>query len=368
MPSSGTGTGTFYATPIQTIAGNIFLCNSGVQTATPVNGGTIGATGTGLSTVGPVPDQLAPTDVRYGTYTMTATNPSGYRLVACSGSSSPNGTGTSATESVSVPKLGTGVGNFYVVPFNPALHISKTASPSTVSAKGSTVTYTFVVQNTGNVTVSNVTVNDIRSPAGALVSGPTCLSLSGPSGTCSGSSAALSSGQSATFTATYTVSQADLDNGTINNSATSTGTAFNTPVTSNTAMATVNTAQNPALTITKTPQPDLRVDQGQHRHLHLRRPEHGQRHGERRGGQQHPAGTRRLAHQRPDLRQPERPERDVLRFEHRAHPGSVGDLHRDLHGGQGGTTSTTARSTTPPWPTAPRPRTLRSSRTRPRRW
>ncbi len=90
---------------------------------------------------------------------------------------------------------------------------------------GQTVTYHFTVTNTGNVALTNVHVTDTQTPpAGALASGPTCQSLATPTGTCTGSSTSLAPGQSATFIATYTVTQADLDHGSINDSATATGT------------------------------------------------------------------------------------------------------------------------------------------------
>ena len=131
----------------------------------------------------------------------------------------------------------TGDSNEVTVPVNqtPSISVSKTADPTTVSAVGQTVTYTFVVTNTGNVTLSNASVADVQTaPAGSLTSGPTCVSLANPTGTCSGSTASsLAPGQSATFTATYTVTQADLDNGTIKDTATASGTPPNsqTPVT-----------------------------------------------------------------------------------------------------------------------------------------
>ncbi len=68
-------------------------------------------------------------------------------------------------------------------------------------------------------------VTDTQTPpAGALATGPTCQTLASPTGTCTGSSTPLAVGQSATFIATYTVTQADLDHGSINDSATATGT------------------------------------------------------------------------------------------------------------------------------------------------
>ncbi|MFT4299677.1 MAG: hypothetical protein QM597_08590 [Aeromicrobium sp.] len=78
---------------------------------------------------------------------------------------------------------------------------------------GDVITYTFVVTNVGNTSLTDVTVNDEMeglseitpvSPATAPVE--------------------LAPGESATFTATYTVTQADIDSGTLTNTATSTGT------------------------------------------------------------------------------------------------------------------------------------------------
>ncbi len=64
------------------------------------------------------------------------------------------------------------------------------------------ITYTITVTNTGNVTLNNITVTD---PTATIVSGT-------PIGT-------LAQGDSATVIATYTVTQADIDNGQVSNTA-----------------------------------------------------------------------------------------------------------------------------------------------------
>ena len=123
--------------------------------------------------------------------------------------------------------------------------ITKSAAPAAgVSTVGQTVTYTFTVTNTGQVPLTGVVVNDTQTaPAGALASGPTCAALASPSGTCSGSSTALAIGQVATFTATYSVTAADLAHGRIDDSATATGTPpAAPPITSPPATATVPAA------------------------------------------------------------------------------------------------------------------------------
>ncbi|MGK9340321.1 DUF7507 domain-containing protein, partial [Sinorhizobium meliloti] len=82
---------------------------------------------------------------------------------------------------------------------------------------GETITYTFVVTNTGVVTLTDVTVNDpLLANAGLSVTpGPQTLA---PGGT-------------ATFTATYTPTQAEIDAGRVENTATSTGTPPSGPPT-----------------------------------------------------------------------------------------------------------------------------------------
>jgi hypothetical protein len=113
-------------TPVtQTIAGHIYLCNDANPTTTEQSGGTLGASG--ATPVPATPNPLAPTEVGAGTYTMTATPPPGYQLVACGGSSTPNASGSTATESVTVPSGGAGVGIFYVVA-NPVTN--PTATPT----------------------------------------------------------------------------------------------------------------------------------------------------------------------------------------------------------------------------------------------
>ncbi len=113
VPSGGAGVGIFYVTPLtQTIAGHIYLCKAGAGTTNEVSGGTLAASGP--TTVPATANPLAPTGVAAGDFTMTATAPPGYTLVTCGGSSTPNGSGSTATEPVTVPSGGAGVGIFYV--------------------------------------------------------------------------------------------------------------------------------------------------------------------------------------------------------------------------------------------------------------
>jgi predicted outer membrane repeat protein len=142
-----------------------------------------------------------------------------------------------------------------ITPATPALTVTKSVtSTGPYNTVGQTISYSFVATNTGNVKLTSVGIADTQTaPAGALTSGPTCQSLSTPPGTCSGSTTTLVSGQSATFTATYTITQADLDNGSVNDSATASGTPpSGPPVTSPPSTATV-TFPTVQITITTSP-------------------------------------------------------------------------------------------------------------------
>jgi hypothetical protein len=132
------------APPTQTLAGHIFLCQNSNPTQTEESGGTISATGPQV--VASQGNPLTPLSVKAGDYTMTATPPSGFILVACTGSSTPTSDGSSATEPVTVPSGGAGVGIFYVqasapvttpttiTPSQPVTSPSQTTPPATSPA------------------------------------------------------------------------------------------------------------------------------------------------------------------------------------------------------------------------------------------
>jgi hypothetical protein len=112
--------------PGQTIAGHIYLCDNSNPTTTEQSGGTLAASG--ATPVPATPNPLAPTQVGAGTYTVTATAPPGYQLVVCGGSSTPNASGSTATEPVTVPSGGAGVGIFYVVATPPVTSPTATST------------------------------------------------------------------------------------------------------------------------------------------------------------------------------------------------------------------------------------------------
>lgn len=140
----------------------------------------------------------------------------------------------------------------------PGLTITKMPSTSSVDVAGQIVTNTFTVTNTGNVTLTGVGVTDIEGVGTGPLTTPTCVGLTNPTTTCSGNAVTLAPNQVATFTNTYTVTQADLDAGiALTDSATATGfppsdVSYTTPDPGN---AQVNVNQNPDLTITKSASP-----------------------------------------------------------------------------------------------------------------
>ncbi len=118
----------------------------------------------------------------------------------------------------------------------PALTIDKTITGGDpYDSTGDTITYQYVVTNTGNVTISSVSVSDDNVDAA-----PACDDTS------------LAPGEVATCTATYTVVQADLDAGEVTNNASATGTPAGGILTDPTDSATATATQLPALSLDKT--------------------------------------------------------------------------------------------------------------------
>ncbi len=145
---------------------------------------------------------------------------------------------------------------------DPRLSLSKSAAaPTTASGAngtitdaGDTITFTYIITNNGNVTISGVTPVD---------TGPTFNGAAGTgslgSFTLTAGSATLAPGQSATFTAVYTLTQTDVDNAAgvtngVANSATPTGTDPQSSPIPSMPPGTANTTitAGPLMTVDKT--------------------------------------------------------------------------------------------------------------------
>ena len=136
----------------------------------------------------------------------------------------------------------------------PALTLTKTSDATEPVAVGDAITYSFEVDNTGNVTLTAVTVTDPLPNLSAIDCGdgtPSIASLA-------------PADEPVTCTATYTVTQADIDAGAITNTASVTGTppGGGDPIPPATDTLTVDADQVSALTLVKTAEPTTATSAG----------------------------------------------------------------------------------------------------------
>jgi uncharacterized repeat protein (TIGR01451 family) len=127
------------------------------------------------------------------------------------------------------------------VPSGPAVSIVKSVTPAQVHKAGDVLTYQFTVTNTGTVTLTGVMVTDTQAAPSGPLDGP----VNCPDTT-------LAPGASVTCTATYTVTQADIDHGSVADTATATGTPPTGPaVTSPDVSLTATAPREPAMSVVK---------------------------------------------------------------------------------------------------------------------
>jgi uncharacterized repeat protein (TIGR01451 family) len=223
--------------PGETIIYSFRVQNTGAVTMTNVTINDPLLTNAGLSVM-PGPQTLAPGGV--ATFTAIYT-PTQAEIDAGEVENTATGTGTppsgppteSPPDTVIVPPDQT-----------PALSIEKTGTLNDADGDGlidlgETISYSFRVQNTGTVTMTNVTVNDplLQNAGISVTPGPQTLAPGGVT----------------TFTAIYTPAQADIDAGRVENTATGTGTPPSGPPTESPPdTVVVPPDQAPALTIEKT--------------------------------------------------------------------------------------------------------------------
>ncbi|WP_280759081.1 DUF7507 domain-containing protein [Prescottella agglutinans] len=140
----------------------------------------------------------------------------------------------------------------------PGLSVVKTASVTDSSdfVVGNEVTYKFVVTNTGDVTLTDVKVDDTEFTGSGELSEIACPTDEAKS---------LAPGASMTCTATYTLTQADIDAGTVENSATATGTppGGGDPVTTPPSKVVLPGDPQPGISIVKDASPKEKVRVGQ---------------------------------------------------------------------------------------------------------
>jgi len=111
---------------------------------------------------------------------------------------------------------------------NPILEVIKTAAVMDdgdgVVGVDDVITYTITVENTGNVTLINVvivdTFEDLNGNPLTLATGPTFV---GPTSSLGSAEGTLQVGEIATYTATYVITQSDVDAGGVSNSVVANG-------------------------------------------------------------------------------------------------------------------------------------------------
>src|SRR4051794_1228198 len=124
---------------------------------------------------------------------------------------------------------------------SPKLTVKKSSTTASITAAGQVVPYSYLVTNTGNVTVTNISASDNKTPS------VNCPSTS------------LAVGASMTCTATHTATQGELDaGGNVTNIVTVTSSA---PTVTDTLSIPVQ--QSPKLAVKKSPTPPAIKPAGQ---------------------------------------------------------------------------------------------------------
>jgi uncharacterized repeat protein (TIGR01451 family) len=136
----------------------------------------------------------------------------------------PTGANVSASSTLSIPAVS-----------NASISINKTANVGNFSAAGIPVQYTYSVTNSGNVDLNSVAVTDTK-PGLSAISCPTT---------------SLAPGAGETCTASYTTTQADVDNGGVTNTGVASGTPKVGPVVTSTSTLTIPSIQEPSIELNK---------------------------------------------------------------------------------------------------------------------
>ncbi|MCP4085547.1 MAG: DUF11 domain-containing protein, partial [Actinomycetia bacterium] len=170
-----------------------------------------------------------------GTYSVTQTNVDAGRIdnTAQATGTAPNGGDVVDTDSYTQA-----VNQVLSIQLVKSLAANADQDGSGDVSVGDTLTYSFLTTNDGTVTLTGVTVTDPLSGLSGLVCSPAA-------------GAALAPGATQSCTATYTATQADIDSGSIDNTAQAAGTAPDGAGVVDSDSEQVLPAQNPSLTVTK---------------------------------------------------------------------------------------------------------------------
>lgn len=189
--------------------------DTGMTGVNPVDTLTQGASTTGLTLSGPVGDggtigTLDPTEV----WTYTASHVVTLAQMDNAGDL-VNDVDVTTTQMGATVRSASATST---ITANPALSVTKIASDTTDVVLNQVITYTYLVENTGNQTITNVTLSDAHNGSGpAPVPGNETLTtdtaplLDSTDGGVNGTWDSIAPGDIVTFTATYTVTQSDVD-------------------------------------------------------------------------------------------------------------------------------------------------------------
>ena len=166
------------------------------------------------------------------TYTTTAADVSAGSVTNSATASAVSGSGGNQVTVTSNPAAAT------ISMAAPALTMAKSVTETSFSTVGTVLHYSYLVKNTGNVTVtgpSRIADNKINGGTSFI-----CAVLGD-----------LVVGATVSCNMTYTVTQSDLNAGSVTNSAVASGSYGGSPVTSPTDSRTVPAIQSPALSLAK---------------------------------------------------------------------------------------------------------------------
>ena len=183
-----------------------------------------GITTTATSTAAPASPVAINVSTIGTAVTITETVASGYFISAASCTDANSGItgntgaiGTLAGNTLTIPAANVVDGADFTCVFTntlsqPQLSITKTADDDTEVAAGQTITYTYVVTNTGNVPISGITLSDEhKGVVGALTPAFSSFTTNTGSTNSGNTITVLQPGDVAVYTATYTVTQTDVD-------------------------------------------------------------------------------------------------------------------------------------------------------------
>ncbi|GAA5194127.1 hypothetical protein GCM10023322_57780 [Rugosimonospora acidiphila] len=239
---------TSVSTAGQQVTYQFVATNTGEVTLSGLTVADTDFTGTGTPPVITCPDPtLAPSDQVTCTGTYSVTQDDLDAGTAISDTATATGTTPDGTATTSSPSTAT-----VDITAAPSLSLVKSAIPSTVTAAGQVITYSFLVINNGTVTVSGLVITETAFSGTGTPPAVTCPITT------------LAPEASTTCAGTYTVTSADIAAGGLTNTATATGTgADGTATTSPPSFVVVDTDISPGLALTKLADPAIVSAAGQ---------------------------------------------------------------------------------------------------------